>query len=256
MKTYSHGRSTYSGARWHVRQFRPNFVLFSKASKPWFSEFITWLRQQRITSVCWQWDLFWGYGRDPIPAFNCDYVFSTDGGHSNKWPGHHQVLRQGIHLPEHQFYEPGDWKASVAFVGRAMPYRRRLLKHLDENWQCLRVTSTRCLPLNRLLSKIKIVVGDSVNVKHYWSNRIYEITGRGGFILHPETEGLNDHFNPGVHYDTFIRDDMGDLDAKIRFYLDNESERERIRRAGFEHCGSVHTYSHRVRELLQAVGQS
>ena len=53
--------------------------------------------------------------------------------------------------------------------------------------------------LNDLYASAKVSVGDSLckNFKHenYWSDRIYETTGRGHFIIHPYIKGLEDSFH-------------------------------------------------------------
>ena len=48
--------------------------------------------------------------------------------------------------------------------------------------------------LNRVYASAKVVVGDTLCIDftypHYWSDRIYETTGRGGMIVHPFIRAL------------------------------------------------------------------
>ena len=109
------------------------------------------------------------------------------------------------------------------------------------------------MSLNKALSEVKIVVGASYPSNYYWSNRIYEITGRGGFILHPETFGLDEEFTDGVHYVSYRRNNFTQLQNKIQYYLENDEEREQIREAGYRHCSQNLTYTHRVQSLLTTI---
>tara|TARA_R110002020_G_scaffold34660_5_gene105290 strand:+ start:6151 stop:6486 length:336 start_codon:yes stop_codon:yes gene_type:complete len=109
------------------------------------------------------------------------------------------------------------------------------------------------MELNEALSKIKIVVGDSHPSDYYWSNRIYEITGRGGFILHPKTLGLEEDFQDGVHYVSYERGNFKQLKEKIEFYLNNQKLADTIRENGHAHCKQNLTYTHKVRELISKV---
>lgn len=248
------------GAKWHVQRFKPDFVLFAKASRAWFSDLIPFCRHQRVLTVTWFWDLYWGYrsGRKQIPPqFSADLVLSTDGGHDLFWKTHkinHRVLRQGIHAPDHQLF-PFDHHYDVAFVGSASRSRRVLLNWLRSTFQECLVHHTHCrgMELNQALSRVKIVVGDSVNVKNYWSNRIYEVTGRGGFFLHPETVGLDSEFVDGEHYASYPRGDLKALAETVAYWLNADVEREQVRRAGFEHCGANYTYTQRVAQLLKEI---
>jgi spore maturation protein CgeB len=107
----------------------------------------------------------------------------------------------------------------------------------------------RGLPLNELYSSTKIVVGDSQPSPHYWSNRLYETLGRGGFLLHPHTEGIETEFEDGKHLVLYDRNDLQDLYDKIDYYLSHDNARETIRRAGF--VKGKYTYKDRCRELMK-----
>lgn len=249
---------TFESLKRKVLDCQPDFVLFSKASHVCYLEFLPWCRENNVLTVCWLWDLYWGYRLTRPIQFKCELLFTTDGGHDKSWleyGANHRVLRQGIHSPEHVMMG-GPPTDQLAFIGSPSSYRAR--RQLTE-WLKFRFgprvtwyNGTRGLDLNAALGKTKIVIGDSFHVKGYWSNRIYEVLGRGGFLLHPRTEGLDEEFTDGVHYIAYERNNFKDLKAKIDYYLANEEERELIRRAGFEHCGK-YTYETRVAELLKQI---
>ena len=61
-------------------------------------------------------------------------------------------------------------------------------------------TFHRNAQLNNLYANSKIAIGDSVcigfNHERYWSDRVFETIGRGGFIIHPYIKGLEEFFIP------------------------------------------------------------
>lgn len=108
--------------------------------------------------------------------------------------------------------------------------------------------------LNDLYAKTKVVVGDSLCINfdypHYWSDRVYETLGRGGFLIHPYIKGMEEHFEDGKHLVFYKFGDFEDLKAKIDYYLTHDDEREAIRIAGHEHVKKYHTYMHRWDQIL------
>jgi len=247
------------GLQRQIEKHSPDVILFSKASSPCFNELITWCRLKGILTVTWLWDLYWGYRpRKPVQFF-ADLLLTTDGGHKDRWKAigvNHEVLRQGIHKPDHRMLSAPEFLAELAFVGsrNSCTQRRQLTRWLNFRFgdRIIWHTHTRGLELNQALAETKIVIGDSYPVDNYWSNRVYEILGRGGFLLFPETEGLNEEFVSGVHYVAYPRNNYKRLLEIVKYYLTNDSEREEIRRNGFEKCGE-YTYEDRCRALLQRI---
>jgi spore maturation protein CgeB len=107
--------------------------------------------------------------------------------------------------------------------------------------------------LNNYLASAKIIVGDSVPTPYYWSNRIYEILGRGGFLIHPKVEGLDKEFKPYKHYVPYERGNWSQLKEIIDYYLVHDEERKKIQMAGFRYCKKHYTYTKRVAELLKQI---
>lgn len=250
-----------------IERYSPDFVLFAKlksVTNP--RELIKELRRRGIPTVCWLFDLYWelplGVGdRTPFdPPFDADIVFTTDGGHDEQWDEigvNHHLLRQGIHEPEHILYN--EEPSGVVFVGTIYTkHRAKMHNFLKRTYGPLykhygrRMTGgseVRGLELNRVLAQSKLVIGDSVPIPSYWSNRVYEMTGRGGVLIHPIVEGLDDEFVPYREYIPYMRGDYDELEEIINHYLDDDKRRENIRRAGFKRCGD-YTYESRVEQLL------
>jgi hypothetical protein len=104
--------------------------------------------------------------------------------------------------------------------------------------------------LNTLYASSKIVVGDSCfgGRPYYVSDRYYEVRGRGGFLIHPIDSGVDDY---GVAH--YKKNDLTDLKDTIDYYLEYESRRENMRKAGHNWVKNNETYTDRAREILRVV---
>lgn len=209
-----------------------DYVLFGKLFKP---DIIIKARKKKIPSICWVFDLYRGSplyeGKDLI-HYRADIVITTDGDDE------YHTVRQAVHKPEKIMIE-GHKVHNIIFVGT--PYSLGGRKEMIDRVKPVVFRNKRGLDLNRLLGKTKIVLGDSYPATNYWSNRIYEITGRGGFLIHPKTVGLSNYIP---------QFERGKEREMINYYLENEKEREKIRKIQFEKCP---TYDDRIRELIKII---
>ena len=69
----------------------------------------------------------------------------------------------------------------------------------------------------------------------------------------PKIPGLEKEFTPYEHFVPYNMGNFDQLKKIIDYYLTHDKEREKIRRAGFEHCKKHHTYLHRVKVLLKTL---
>lgn len=255
---------TYAQAIRMANNIHPDLVLFSKPHQPYFIRFLSYCQRQHVPTICWCWDLFWGYRPMRPPQFHADHLFTTDGGHRDLWDTyypHHQVLRQGI---QERYLDEGArrYKYDIGFVGsvsaKMYPTRLRLIEHLRKKYRnrAAIISDQRGMDLTLNLRKVRVVIGDSYPSPHYWSNRIYEMLGRSCFLLYPRTPGLEADYQEGTHYVGFDHGDFEQLDSLIGYYLAHPEEREPIRRAGFVQTRDRHLYRHRVADLLRLVGAS
>lgn len=247
---------------------KPDFVLCGKGAD-YFSELIPWIKKQEMVVVHWSFDRLFYLNRAQTiikkrKLYLSDLVCTTDGGCDNQWKTQfnvdHVTLRQGLHAPDHVWVDPIDVDFDVIFVGSVYnEYRKKLVSFLQDTYEKrFKVFGAsenpkdqiRGLDLNILLRSVKVVVGDSLPGDYYWSNRLYEQRGRGGFLLHPKTVGMDKEFVLGEELIVFPRHDMNTLKKKIDYYIDNDDEREKIRMCGFSRCP---TYHDRVADLIQRV---
>lgn len=231
------------------------------------------LAQITIPKVGYHLDRWWGLDRESwigeSPFFwATDFLCTADGGHDQEWASRgitHHWFPPAILGAEAVLGQPSPkYRAKVGFVGNLTsyghpewaPYRRelhRLLRQRYRNW--FRIfpeqgrSQIRGKALADLYASVPVLIGDSClsgEATRYWSDRIPETMGRGGFLIHPEVEGLHAEHNELIFYP------LGDLDRLcelIDWWLDNDPAREQQR--GWQRIEVLerHTYEHRMRRL-------
>tara|TARA_Y100001972_G_C7663845_1_gene335202 strand:+ start:2811 stop:3794 length:984 start_codon:yes stop_codon:yes gene_type:complete len=222
-------------------------------------------------------DVFHGSRHDSLIGSNknliykADYVFTPEGYANSSYREmgiNHYVLRQGIHnsccykgIP---IYHPYD----VAFIGNDVgpyhSYRKELTTFLTEKYgdKFLHLGrnnehAVRMDNLNDLIASCKVIIGESIQHPNYWSNRIYETIGRGGFCLHAYHEGIENEYSIGKHFDVYYREEGFDkIKEKIDFWIQNDSLREKVANNGMNHTQKYHTLAHRASQLIQILNQN
>jgi len=174
------------------------------------------------------------------PEFTHDIVFTGSRGHHKEWPYRQKLI---------------NWLEKT--------YGSRF-KHYDHGHE----PKMRGQNLNDLYASSKIIIGDTLckdfNYPYYLSDRIFEVTGRGGFIIHPFIKGIDELFNlpekKELHYDTskaeiitYPFNNFKYLKYLIDYYLVNNEERESIRMRGHERTKKDHTYTQRLSTMLETV---
>lgn len=225
------------------------------------------LKNVKIPKVCWFFDIYPETpreGRLKQPWIKmADYFFTTDNGHQDFYKERgikHECIRQGIF---HKEAVDGTFnkklKAKIFFAGAQNHWfspRQNFVDFLQrtykKDFRLSRIT-IREMRLNNAIASAKIVVGHNICFPHYWSNRIYEMLGRGAFLITPAVDGLEEEFEDGKHIVCYKDRDFTDLKNKIDYYLEHKEDREKIRKAGVEHCRSNFTYKHRVNELINHI---
>ncbi len=94
---------------------------------------------------------------------------------------------------------------------------------------------------------IDMALGESQNM------RIYEATGVGSFLITEHSDSVQDMFEPGKEIETYRN--QGELEDKIRYYLDHPKERENIAKRGQARCLRDHSLDVRARELDCLIGK-
>ncbi|MGA1047807.1 MAG: glycosyltransferase, partial [Minisyncoccia bacterium] len=113
----------------------------------------------------------------------------------------------------------------------------------------------RGIDLNKLYWNTKIAIGDTlcIDFKYpdYWSDRVYETMGRGGFIIHPYVSGMEREFEDKKHLVFYEYGNFEQMKQLIDYYLEHDEEREAIRIAGHELVKQKYTYKNRWEHILK-----
>lgn len=84
------------------------------------------------------------------------------------------------------------------------------------------------------------------------TSRTFHIPATGAFMLHKRTQGLHECFVDDHDVASFDGDE--ELVHKVRYFLQNHAERNRISTAGYETCLAHHRFAHRALEILDVLG--
>jgi hypothetical protein len=238
------------------------------------------LKNCKVPTASYHLDLYWGISREAgianDPFWKTDFVFTPDGGHDQEFRQagiNHYYLKPGVFDQECYLDTTVEKRDEVLFVGSynyhsEWGYRQELLNNLAEHYggRFMKYGNgggqfahlpIRGDELNKLYASTKVVVGDSLckgfNSEYYWSDRVYETLGRGGFLIHPYIKGLDDEFTDKKHLVFYQYGKFSQLYDLIDYYLEHDDEREKIRLAGHNFVKKNATYKHRVKEMLTII---
>lgn len=228
-----------------------------------------------VPTVSYHLDLYAGLDReeqlDREPFWQTRFVFSADGGSDDVFAAHgidHEWLRAGVFGPE---CVPGRrdsrWRrVDVGFVGSHQayhvewPYRLELVRWLKRTYRSSFGVwpqggrAIRGQALNDLYASVPVFVGDSLcpgfDHWNYWSDRVYETLGRGGFLIHPFIKGMDDEFVDGEHLRFYDYGDFDGLRSLIDHYVAHPSEARAIADRGQAFVAAHCTYERRVETML------
>ncbi len=233
------------------------------------------LADYKIPTMTYHLDLWFGLQRqrdlDNHPVYKYIGHFFTVDKKMSDWfnqktnvKGHY--ISAGVYDKE-CIIKQVELKNDVIFVGSKKyhsewKYRPQLIDWLEDTYKerfqhygMGGLPSIRGTKLNKLYWSTKIVVGDTlcINFKYpdYWSDRVYETMGRGGFIIHPYVQGMEREFEDKKHLVFYEYGNFNQLKELIDYYLEHDEEREAIRKAGHELVKSKYTYRNRWEQILK-----
>lgn len=264
------------------------------------------LKAKGIPTVTYHLDLWLGLQRekdlkrDPVYS-DIEYFFTVDKLMADWFNDNTRV--KGRYLPAGVFHEecfcntfpegvpaivPSEEEPKmndIIFVGSRgyhpeWPYRPQLIdwlkstygdrfRHIGGDGEGV----VRGRELTELYNNTKVVVGDSLckdfKYPYYWSDRLYETIGRGGFIIFPQITGLQDEFitydfkvddgwmwdkeAPQVELVTYEFCNFNMLKQRIDYFLEHDEQRDRIRSAGYLKVKNNYTYMHRWQTIIEEV---
>lgn len=270
---------------WTAFGGKPDLVLWTRTGWPWQDPDRVRAQQIRMLQeaetlgvpvVGYHLDIWWGLKREyqvfEEPFFRSNLVITADGGHDAKW------AEAGVN---HVWFPPAvssreahlgtlreHMRSKLAFVGswqghyhEEHQHRFELVAFLRKNYRKIcefypRVGehAVRGAALRDLYASVDIVVGDSCfagsGLANYWSDRIPETLGRGGFLMHPHVPGIEAHFAPGEHFASWEAGQWEDLATDIEFFLREPTRRVEMQDHGRSHVLAHHTYDVRMDQLV------
>ncbi len=271
-----------------VRDAKPDVVLCYRALplKPDTIHKLTSNRTNARLVVCYNNDnafgelgnkAYWRLFKRAIPQYDLHLVYrDSDVPHLGKGvPSHilHPHYLPWLHqcLPKDEIVE---WQSDICFLGHFEPDRRKneldvLMKSVpaqyrlhgsfwDQNsqdmaWQGMNTAELQGEEYVKALSaaKIALVFFSTWNADTF-TRRVFEIPACGTMMLSQRTETMRSLYTEdkeAIYYDS-----VEELVDKARFYLANDTEREKIAKAGHERCieSGYDIYS-RMREWLAVV---
>ena len=252
---------------------RPDVVLCVwRGYEVWLETLQLICDQSTATLINWSTDDSWKYeqfSKFVAPVFHIyatTYASALDkaakNGHNNfyltQWAANSATLQKP--LPASECTYP------VTFIGTAYGKRPQWMTRLAEagiHVECFgfgwKNGPVRAEDIPQIMrdSVISLNFGDSgvqwKGVRPLRSRqikaRIFEVPGAGGFLISENAEDLN-KFYSAEEIETF--EGVDELGAKIRKYLDEFANRDRIAEAGYRRTIDQHTYEHRFSKLLDA----
>ena len=83
--------------------------------------------------------------------------------------------------------------------------------------------------------------------------RVFEAMGAGSLLLTDKVDSLDELFQDGVHLVTYSS--LDEAVDKAKFYLKNDSLREKIALSGYKEVMDKHTIDHRLDVILNEINK-
>lgn len=141
----------------------------------------------------------------------------------------------------------------VVFVGSKTPYRDSILSQLSEaGIEVHHPEIWAPVEMNQMFNESKIVLNIHLSELLNTETRVAEVLGSGAFLL-SETLSSPDLIKEGVHFAEWKSGDVPDLVEKIKHYLSNQTEREKIAQNGHDFIHENYTYEKLMGQALSQI---
>ncbi|MBW6462548.1 MAG: glycosyltransferase [DPANN group archaeon] len=246
-----------------VDQYQPDY-LFYFHYLDWISHSV-WekISETQTKTIIWLADDHWRY-EETRPIWTLfDLVVTTDkNGYNNRIKDNFKnvVLSQWAY--NHFIYTNMNLqkKYDVSFVGQCYSKRKEFINLLKKEgiyvetfgrgWKnCSRLSQTDLIKIYNQ-SKISLNIsfaakGDTIQIK----GRDFEAPGCGSLLITAENDTLSEYFNVGKEIVTYKNAE--DAALKIKYYLKNDTEREKIAKNGYDRIMREHTFEKRLKKILK-----
>lgn len=251
-----------------ARSWRPDLFLTFKGEII-LPETISSLKRLGIKTVNWYPDHLPDSSQNTgmISAYDC-FIY-WDAWRTKKY--HQFGLKNVLYLPFCTIAEktPAPRKKiyQINFIANWQAHREEKISPVanygikiwgGKQWQASRLSNSYQGGPTTVKEMIKIIRASKITLNVHVVEQIYsegtnvrtfEATGAGGFLLSNKRRSLYELFKVGKEIEVFEGDE--DLVEKTRFYLENDTAREKIAKAGWERTKKEHTYLERFNLLLK-----
>ena len=262
----------------------PDLIFFSLYQNQFESETLLYLKSKYKT-MNWFGDDQWRFDNFTYKYANAfTYCVTTD---KFSIPKYHQLGQKNVLYSQwaaintHKIPKFKAYKYDVTFIGGFHPYRKWFINTLKKKGISIEAFGNGwkngpldAAEMNELFvnSKINLNIGNSNSfdlryLVSYWKAipllfkskknasqikaRNFEIPYFNGFQLSDYTPTIENYFDIGK--EIICYKDVDEAELLIKYYLENEQERERIKHKGHQKAVNEHGYYHRLKEILEQI---
>ncbi|WP_333804539.1 CgeB family protein [Sulfurospirillum sp.] len=262
----------------------PDLIFFSLFQEQFEIETLNYLKS-RFTTINWFGDDQWrfdSFTSHYAPYFT--YCVTTDKFSITKYKALGQnniIYSQWAAINNHQIPEFSGYLYDVSFVGGFHPYRKWFIETLQKRGLHVKVFgngwengSLSAEAMNRVFANSKINLNlsnsNSFDLRYLLSHwkalpllmrskksasqikaRNFEIPYFNGFQLTDYVPCIEDYFDIGKEIVCYK--DVDEAELLIRYYLENNEERENIKNSSHNRSVLEHGYIHRLRMVLDQI---
>jgi len=245
-----------------ARAKNPNYIFYITYRDEIFQKTLKKLSQEGFKVVGWFSDDHWRfdrYSKSLAKNLFCSITTSKKAFIKYKKNNLNVIKSQWASNPKYYHPVTTDEKYSVSFVGQKYGPREKILEYLRNNDIKIDVFGRgwgTYVPFEKIISvfsnsKININISASSldpKIKQI-KGRIFEVPMCGGFLLTDYIDGLEEYFEIGKEIVCY--EDEKDLINKIKHYLKNENERERIAKNGYRAALEKNTWDKRFLAIFK-----
>lgn len=265
----------------------PDLIFFSLYEDQFKISTLEYLKS-KYTTVCWFGDDTWRFDNFTSRYANhFTYCITTDKFSISKYKkiGQENVIySQWAAIDSHEIPKFSGYKYDVSFVGGFHPYRKRLIDTLKKRgikvgafgngWKNGPMKSHE---MNEIFStsKINLNIGNSLSrdIEYIFSSlesfvdfirssknssqikaRNFEIPYFGGFQITDYVPTIENYFDIGSEIVCYK--DIDEAELLIKYYLDNDEERELIKYNAHQKAIKEHGYINRFKYILNKIEPS
>lgn len=263
---------------------KPDLIFFSLFQNQFEQGTLDYLKS-KYTTINWFGDDQWRFDNFTYKYANYfTYCITTDKFSIPKYKnlGQYNVIySQWAAIDSHEVPKFDGYKYDVSFVGGFHPYRKWFIDTLKKRGLKVEVFGNgwengplSAEEMNQLFisSKINLNIGNSnsFDIRYllsYWKAipllwrgkknasqikaRNFEIPYFGGFQLTDYVPTIENYFDIGK--DIICYKDIDEAELLIRYYLENEYEREIIKNNSYQKSKNKHGYIHRLQSVLEQI---